>query len=101
MLAPKTPDVAANAIFVPQILFQTPIVDGALKTSVMITFAKAVVAEDGTWMMAGPTAVTRINDLLNLAADNPDLAGLQDSVMALYLQMVALFDQINTVRNVL
>jgi hypothetical protein len=94
--------VEPNALYAPQIVLQTAIVNGRLVTSVQMVLASAKVENAGTdsesWTATGQTATEYLPDLANLPAD---LASLDAQIATLYAEIVTLIGSINGIRKVL
>jgi len=90
---------APNAIYAPQILLQSAIVNGQLMTSAHITLQTARVSEKGVWEIApGRSETVVINDILNLP---DDLSSQAKRVQDIYGAIVELIGQVNSTRKVL
>lgn len=94
----QTTPTVPNAIYFPQIIIQTGIVSGQLKSSAIVSFSAAQVNETGQWADTGQTKTILIQDIENL---DPDLVHLAPQVAQLYSVLITLLDDVNTVRKVM
>jgi hypothetical protein len=101
-LSLETTPLTPNALYAPQIVLQTAVVGGKLKTAAQICLAAAKVEDSGleseTWTPTGQDGMVYLTDLENL---DGDLAGLQSQVDALYGSLVQIIASLNSIRKVL
>jgi hypothetical protein len=91
--------VAPNAIYPPQIILQSAIVNGQIKTSARIVLRAAKSNVDGTWEnVSGQTASVVIPDIANLPKD---LASLSKGVQEAYAGILTMLGELNAIRKVL
>lgn len=87
-----------NALYAPQIVLNTYLAEGQVKTMAVITIKPAKCDENGVWSETGNEATTVvINDVFNLDAD---IASLQDSVNQVFGGIVQLIGAINAIRKI-
>lgn len=96
----ETP-ITPNAVYAPQIVFQTKIVNGKLKTQAVIQLKQAEVTdyegENETWVAGYKSGMVVIEDLDNLPAD---LQALQANTTQLYEGLKTAIGAINAVRRI-
>jgi hypothetical protein len=95
---PSTP----NAVYSPQIMLNTGIVNGKLVTSLQLTLAAAICdnagTPDETWTPTGQSNTIMLPDLANL---DPDLAAIQPQMDAALASVVSLLTALNAIRKIL
>ncbi|MHB9070470.1 MAG: hypothetical protein ACYC54_08870 [Sedimentisphaerales bacterium] len=94
----QTKPEVPNTIFFPQILIQTGINNGDLRTSCQLVLSAAKVDAQGKWTPTGQTQTVYIPDIAKL---EEDLVHLAPTVQQLYGIIVGLVDGINAVRKIL
>jgi len=90
--------VVPNAVYFPQILMQTAIINGELVTSCQVHFACASVDEQGKWEMSGQNNMIYIPNVLAMDEDLNELSADMQSVYAL---IISILGRLNAIRKVL
>jgi hypothetical protein len=86
-----------NALYFPQIIINTSIIGGRLKTGVQILLSPAK-AENNIWTKTSSSQqLFSIPDVSELP---DDLAELSPQIQAMYDQIVTLIGQINSIRKI-
>ncbi|HBR19455.1 MAG: hypothetical protein A2Y13_04325 [Planctomycetes bacterium GWC2_45_44] len=98
----NTEIVKPNAVLIPQILIQSGVVEGKIKTSVQIVLAAAKCDNAGqpneAWELTGKVESIRLDDIEHL---DEDLASLQASVGQVFAGILGLVHGMNTIRKVI
>lgn len=95
-IQPQKQAVTPNAVYIPQVLIQTGIIDGVLKSSIQIVVSSAHL-DNGVWNNAGNSGSVYLNDIASL---DPDIAHLSKELGVVYSNLVAIVSEINKIRQV-
>lgn len=87
--------LTVNSVLIDQIIVQTGIINGQLKTSAYISLQGASVT-DNVWTAIGNNKTIVIDDV---SALSEDIASLQDTVNTVFGSVVTLVGEINTTRQ--
>lgn len=87
-----------NIVYCPQLILQSGLVNGQLKTSAVITLAAANADAEGKLTSTGQNEMIHVPDVLAL---EPDLAELQPAIVAVFGQIVELLGRMNAIRKAL
>ena len=93
----KTP-VVPNSVFIPQVIIQTGIMNGQLRSSAQIVIASANTDGEGIWKRSGNIETIFISDI---SAPDADIAHLSKELGAVYSNLVAIVAEINKIRQVI
>jgi hypothetical protein len=96
-IQPQKQAVTPNAVYIPQVVIQTGIVDGTLKSSIQIAMTTANLT-DGVWHNAGGSGSVYLSDIANL---EEDIAHLSKELGAAYSNLVVIVAEINKIRQVI
>ena len=97
-IQPQKTLVMPNAVFMPQALIQTGMVNGQPCSSMQIIVATANIGNDGKWIASGQS---RTIHLSNIAILDEDIAHLSKELGAVYSNLVAIVAEINKIRQVI
>jgi hypothetical protein len=96
-IPPQKQAVTPNAVYIPQVVIQTGIVDGVMKSSIQIVMATGNLT-NGVWSATGNSGTVYLSDITNL---EEDIAHLSKELGAVYSNLIATVAAINKIRRVI
>ncbi|HBR20290.1 MAG: hypothetical protein UV78_C0006G0017 [Parcubacteria group bacterium GW2011_GWA2_43_17] len=90
--------VVPNSVFIPQVIIQTGIINGQLRSSAQIVIASANVDDNGIWKQSGNAETIFLG---NIAELDSDIAHISKEFGAVYSNLVAIVAEINKIRQVI
>lgn len=94
----ETTPITPNAVYAPQVLLQTGVINGKIVTSAQIVLGTGYVDQEGNWTItSGQNGTVYIPDVENL---DPDIAALSPNVLQIMGGIIQLIGSLNSIRKI-